>query len=78
MKDQVFNGITLSKECTFCKYHPSNAAQTGGTQPTDVQQLKPKMPSYADAFCAIGVPVTCDERKGGVKMYEYIARHFGR
>jgi hypothetical protein len=37
-----------------------------------------KMPSYADAFCDIGLPATCDERKGGIKMYEYIARHFGR
>lgn len=40
MKDQVWNGLTLSKECVFCKYHPSNTAKTGGTQPTDVQQLK--------------------------------------
>jgi hypothetical protein len=25
MKDQVFNGITVQKECVFCKYHPSNS-----------------------------------------------------
>lgn len=54
MKDQIYNGHVLRRECVFCQYHPSNAAgNTVGTQPTDVQQLKAKIASVVSEmeFC---------------------------
>jgi hypothetical protein len=41
MKDQVFNGIIVPKECVFCKHHPSNSGSKSIVpQTTAVQQLK--------------------------------------
>lgn len=48
-----------------------------------VQQLKPKMPSWAEASTACNIPQFPDtvflkgQSDGARKVYEYIARHFG-
>jgi hypothetical protein len=46
MKNQFFNGVFVPRECMACSSHPMNAANSaGGTQPTDVQQLKAEIRS---------------------------------
>jgi hypothetical protein len=66
-------------DCIWCK----RAAETGGTQPTDNQQLKPKMPLLEEvqqAYCAIpGDGEATSMGLGAIGFcYEYITRHFGR
>ena len=58
MKDQIYNGQVLRRECVFCQYHPSNAAKTSGTQPTDAQQLKAEIAALANELSA-----RCSTRK---------------
>jgi hypothetical protein len=64
------------KPVSPCPIYPDDAAlEECGTQSTDVQQLKPKMPSYEelDVYCkSIGV--------NGVQaanLFIYFAQHFG-
>jgi len=52
VKDQYFNGVFVSRKCVFCSSHPMNATNTtGGTQSTDVQQLKAKI--VVDLVCEV-------------------------
>jgi hypothetical protein len=57
-------------KCSLC------AAENSGTQPTDVQQLKPKMPSYTEfeIYCEqIGVSYV-----QATNLFRYFALRFGR
>jgi len=62
---------------------PLCASESMESLPTDKQQLKPKMPSYAECINAIGgitsEPVVSPSSAviGAKRMYDYLARHFG-
>ena len=38
MKDQIFNGISVPKDCVFCKYHPSNGGSEYAESQTTLAQ----------------------------------------
>jgi hypothetical protein len=58
MKDQIFNGISVPKDCVFCKYHPSNGgSESAESQTTLAQQLKAEIVACVDRFSkAVKVP----------------------
>jgi hypothetical protein len=60
---------------------PQCATNASGTQPTDVQQLKPKMPRVEDIINdVVGTQISMHDQAvvaGINECYRYISRHFG-